>query len=803
MLQLTVVKKIIVSLAACFIVAAISAQNINISFKIVSKKNEPIADVSLSVIKRTDSSKKITKLTDSSGIVNFVLNQGEQYSIKASALNYKAIEKGITISSKQTKFVWMLEPSTTDLQEVTVVSRKPLMKQEDDKTIVEPENLALASSNGYEVLEKVPGLFMDQDGNVYLSATSPAKIFINGRDLKMSNDDMVTLLKNLPPGAILKIEILRTPSAKYDASGSGGIVNVVLKKGVKIGTTGSISAGWQQGTYANEFISLSLNNNNGKFTDYVSANFSKRNNFDHLISNRVFANDSLLSQNSTTTYPASSTYLGFGLGYSFNKKFTANYDGKISYNDFNNGTDNSNIISKISSGQILVNSIGNVNNNGKSFYTSHELSSVYKIDTIGSEWTNDVSYSYSGYNSNQVYNTNYIFPATTVTGGNGTIDNFRNTIIAQSDIKLKQQHHIIIETGLKTSVLQFNSNTNFNKTVSGVSSADKFRTNSFRYNENINAAYAQLSKSFGNVILKMGVRVENTNMSGHQTIPSDTSFNIHRTDFFPYIYLSKPLMKIASFELRGYLVYRRSITRPPYDYLNPFSKYVDQYLYETGNPNLKPQFTQNFEANVSVDERPIIALGYNDTKDMFTNVVYPSDSVKSIVYKTYDNLGKNKEIYFRALGAIPPGGKYFFVLGMQFNHNLYDGYYDSSPLLYKRSSYTLFTFHNLKFNKLTNITINGYVRFKGQQQFYDLATFGSLNASINRKMLKEKLTVTASCTDIFYTQPNDFTSHVGTINAYGTRSADSRRFGINLRYNFGFNKKDDRKSMFNDEGIER
>ena len=262
-------------------------------------------------------------------------------------------------------------------------------------------------------------------------------------------------------------------------------------------------------------------------------------------------------------------------------------------------------------------------------------------------------------------------------------------------------------------------------------------------------------------------------------------------------------MKIASFELRGYLVYRRSITRPPYDYLNPFSKYVDQYLYETGNPNLKPQFTQNFEANVSVDERPIIALGYNDTKDMFTNVVYPSDSVKSIVYKTYDNLGKNKEIYFRALGAIPPGGKYFFVLGMQFNHNLYDGYYDSSPLLYKRSSYTLFTFHNLKFNKLTNITINGYVRFKGQQQFYDLATFGSLNASINRKMLKEKLTVTASCTDIFYTQPNDFTSHVGTINAYGTRSADSRRFGINLRYNFGFNKKDDRKSMFNDEGIER
>lgn len=803
MFQLTVVRKLILLVAACFSIAAISAQNSNISFKIVSKKNEPIADVSVSIAKRIDSLKRVTKLTDSLGVAGFVLNQGEQYTLKISALNYKTIEKGITISGKQTKFVFTLESSSSDLQEVTVVSRKPLMKQEDDKTVVEPENLVLASSNGYEVLEKVPGLFMDQDGNVYLSTTTPAKVFINGRDLKMSNDDMVTLLKNLPPGAILKIEILRTPSAKYDASGSGGIVNVVLKKGIKLGTTGSISAGWQQGTYANEFIGLTLNNNNGNFTNYISANFSKRNNFDHLISNRIFANDSLLSQNSTTTYPASSTYLGFGLGYSFNKKFSANYDGKISYNDFNNGTDNSNIISKISNAQTLVNSIGNVNNNGKSFYTSHELSSVYKIDTIGSEWTNDVSYSYSGYNSNQVYSTNYIFPVTTVSGGNGSIDNYRNTVIAQSDIKLKQPHHIIMEAGLKTSILNYRSYTDFYKNVSGVNSPDKFRTNTFQYNENINAAYAQISKVFGTITVKMGVRAENTNMNGHQTVPSDTSFNIHRTDFFPYVYISKPIMKIANYELRGYLVYRRSITRPPYDYLNPFPKYVDQYLYEVGNPNLKPQFTQNIEANVSVDDKPLIALGYNDTKDIFTNVIYPSDSIKSIAYKTYDNLGKNKEVYFRALGAIPPGGKYFFVLGVQFNHNLYDGYYDNAPLLYNRDSYTLFTFHNLKFNKLTNFTLGGYVRFKGQQQFYDLVTFGSLNASINRKMFKEKLTVTLNCTDIFYTQTNDFTSHVGTINAYGTRSADSRRFGINLRYNFGFGKKEDKKNMFNDDGLEK
>lgn len=101
-------------------------------------------------------------------------------------------------------------------------------------------------------------------------------------------------------------------------------------------------------------------------------------------------------------------------------------------------------------------------------------------------------------------------------------------------------------------------------------------------------------------------------------------------------------MKIAGYDLRAYLVYRRTISRPNYDQLNPFNRYVDEFLTETGNPSLRPQFNQNYEANVSVDERPILAIGINDTKDIFTNVVYQSDTSQSQAYRTYDNLGKTK-----------------------------------------------------------------------------------------------------------------------------------------------------------------
>ena len=788
---------------SCILSIAAIAQQAPVHFKLQTTKKEPVSFAVVLLTDRYDTLKKISGIADSAGEITLTLKKGNQYKLQAKATNYQTLTKGIVINDHPHFFELIMEASTNNLEGVTVVSRKPLMKQEDDKTIVEPESLALASGNGYEVLEKIPGLYIDQDGNVYIAGTSPAKVYINGKDLQMSTDDMATLLKNLPPGAIDKIEILRTPSSKYDASGSGGIVNVILKKGVKIGTTGSISSGWQQGTYSSQFINFSLNNNNGKTTEYINLNIAKRNGFDKVTSNRFLSGDSLLSQSTNTTLPSNVIYTGYGMGYTFNNKWSLNYDGKISYNDFNNNALNANLISSLTTLQQLVNNTGNVLNSGKTIFTSHDISSVYKLDTTGSEWTNTVSYSYSGYKTYQTYNNNYSLPVFVTEGGAGNIHNYRNIINLVSDLKLKLAHHITIETGLKSSFLNYYSNTDFNQNLSGIISPDPIRTNRFRYLENINAFYLQLSKTFGKVILKAGVRAENTNMNGHQSVPADTTFNLHRTDLFPYIYLSRPIMKIAGYELRSYLVYRKSISRPPYDYLNPFPKYVNQYLYETGNPNLKPQFTQNLEANVSVDEKPIIALGYNDTKDIFANVMYQSDSVKSIAYKTYDNLGANKEIYFRALGVIPPGRKYFFVLGVQYNHNLYNGEYENLPLLYKRGSWTFFTFHNLKLNKLTNITLNGFVKFKGQQQFYDLATFGSLNTSINHKFLKEKLTVSLSCSDIFYTQSTRFSTQVGNNNANGTRATDSRRLGINLRYNFGFNKKEEKKNIFGEDAVDK
>ncbi|MES1221147.1 MAG: outer membrane beta-barrel protein, partial [Bacteroidota bacterium] len=574
----------------------------------MNQKREPVSLATVVVQNSSDSQKTQTKIADSLGLVVFNLTKGN-YRIKISAVNYRDIEKEIAVTNNQTFFNFTTEETSKTLSNVTITSQKPLMKQEDDKTIIDPENLAASSTSSYEVIEKTPGLFVDQDGNIYINSLTPATVYINGREMKMSASDVATMLKSLPPNAISKIEILRTPSAKYDASGSGGIVNVVLKKGIKIGLTGSVNGGWQQGTYANEFIGFNLNNSDGKKFSYINVNYSNRNNYERIKTDRLFALDSVLSQDALTKYPSDVYYTGYGIGYELNKKWSMDFDGNISLNDFNNRSENKNLINKISTAQNLTDNLNHSNNNGSALNISNGFEIKLKIDSLGSEWTNSLFYSYSKNKSNQVFSTIYYFPIVPVFGGDGSADNTRNYFFATSDLKLKLKKMITFETGVKSSVNNYNNTSDYFRETNGTRSKDNARTNTFKYKENINALYLQGTKTIKDIVIKVGTRLENTNMNGRQIIPSDTSFTIHRTDLFPYIYLSKKVMTIAGFELRAYLVYRRTISRPVYDQLNPFPRYVDQYLSEAGNPGLRPQFTKNYEANISVNERPILAIG--------------------------------------------------------------------------------------------------------------------------------------------------------------------------------------------------
>jgi hypothetical protein len=799
------VKKLLLLSITLVIASSILAQESAVTIKVTNHKKDPLPFATITVTSRQDTSKIIKKVADSTGAAKFLLQKGKQYSVLITSVNYRPVEKGFIASGNQSSFSYTAEPLGKTMDAAVVTSKKPLMRQEDDKTIIDPENLVAASTSGYEVIEKTPGLFVDQDGNIYISSLTPATVQINGRELKMSNADIATMLKSLPPNAIAKIEVVRTPSATTEASSSGGVVNVVLKKGVKVGLTGSVTAGMQQGRYGNQFTGFNLNNNDGKKSYYINLNISRRDNYEKISTSRLFG-DTVFSQAAFTRYPSTVFFTSYGYVYEFTNKWSIDFAGSASLNDYKNKSENNNQIRNLlsSSTTPLSSDLNKVTNDGSSFYSTNAVQLKLKMDSLGSQWTSDIYYSFSRNQSDQLFNTSYTIPAVFTTGGDGETDGRRKLFTAQSDLKLKLKKKLTIETGAKTSVLNYTNVADYYREISGTRTKDHGRTNTFHYRENINSLYLQGSKTMGkDAVIKLGVRLENTNMNGQQVIPNDTTFELHRTDLFPYVYLSKNIMKIMGYKLRGYLVYRRTISRPVYEQLNPFPKYIDQYLSEIGNPSLKPQFTQNVEANISVDEQPILAVGLNNTRDIFSIVTYQADSNQSQAYRTYENLGKNKEWYLRGMGALPPGGRYFLVLGAQFNYNIYNGLYEGKPLSFKKGTWTFFTYQTFKIDKRSVLTLNGFARLRGQQQLYELEAFGSLNSSVNRKFFKDKLVATISVNDIFRTNKNEFTIRQGSVNASGLRQADTRRFGINLRYNFGIRKREENNNMFNVEGQEK
>jgi iron complex outermembrane receptor protein len=389
------------------------------------------------------------------------------------------------------------------LDAVVVTSKSPLLKQVDDKTIVDAEVLANSSTNALEVLEKTPGAIVDNDGNVYLNSATPALVYINGREVKLSASDVASLLKSLPANSISKIEIIRSPSAKYDASGSGGIVNVVLKKGVKIGLNGSVEATHFQGRYPTNSAGFNINNRTDKVNAYLSGNITRRTNYEALESDRPLSTI-IFNQKSYTRYPNLNSYVGGGLDYTVNKKLTLSYDARATINRNKSRARNDIDIDSIATQTETGRNISLVNNSGPSFYLSNSISSEYKIDSAGSEWTTSLDYNYYNYNNTQDYSNIFLLPAAPTVTGDGKTKNKKNIFAFKSDLVLKLKHDYTIETGVKFNFSNSNNNADYFVNHGSVRDKDNFQTNAFRYKENISAAYLQVAKSFAGLTIKPG-----------------------------------------------------------------------------------------------------------------------------------------------------------------------------------------------------------------------------------------------------------------------------------------------------------
>ena len=789
--------RIVISFLTVIILAAAAGlcQAQSVSIMVRDNEGAELAGATVQLVRDSDQTRYL-RTTDLAGIARFENLSVGQYSVRVTFIGFQPLEEAVTVSTGHRDFTFRMSEDAVMMKEVVVMVSRPLMRQEEDKMIIDIQGLASISTNTLEILESTPGLLVDQDGGIFLSSATPAMIFINGREQKMSSQDIMTILRSLPPGSVQRIEVIRTPSAKYSASSSGGIINVVLKKGVKIGRFGSVRTGMNQGVYGNRFAGVSLNESGDLSTSYLNFEFSRNEMLEELNSTRLLKPDTSLFQSAETHRRASQGYLGYGISYDASEKLNLGYDGRINRSVPSSSAINTNTVRTIED-VVLTETVNNTENKSGFMSIRQELGALYRIDSLGSELDTRLSYTFNKNNSAQDYKIDNPASSLPGTSGSGESAQRRHFLQIQSDLTFHLPYSIRMEAGVNSTWQQYGSSSDYSVTRGGIISDDPSRTSSYSYRESISAGYLQASRDLGwQVMLKTGLRMEHTFMKGMQTIPSDTSFITRRADWFPYVYLSRPVLSLGGFELRAYAIYRKTISRPGYESLNPSVRYIDQFFYETGNPGLKPQFTNNMEVNLSIDDMPLFAYGRSYTRDIFSSVIYQDTRDPDVAVRTYDNLGTGRETYFRATGGIPPSKVYFFYLGAQYNFNEYNGVYETESFEYRRGSWRFFTYHSLRFNTGTRITLNGFLMTRGQMNFYEMENYGQLNVSLNQTFFDRKLSLTLSARDLFRTMVTNFRLNQGSISSYGSRYSDSRRFGINILYNFGIPAKKEKEKSF-------
>lgn len=786
--------KFVLLLFICLADYLLYSQKQSVVISVTDPKRNILAGATVQLRNNTDSA-IVYGTTNQSGKATLVVKSAGFYTAKISFVGYETLEKTILVSQQYLNFDFRLKESTISLNEVVVAVPKPLIRTEDDKMIIDPEPMAAMSTNVVEVLETTPGLYVDYDGGIYINNATPAVVYINGREQKMSSQDVMSLLRNLPPGSVQRIEVIRTPSTKYDAATSGGIINIVLKKGVKLGRFGTLNTGLNQGVYGNRFAGVSFNNSSEKGEYYINLNYNNNNWLEELNSVRDFTTDTSLTQSALTHKTADQIYVGYGINHNLSENLVLSYDGRVSPSFQKSFAENRNSVGALS-GEVLSESSNNIDIKNNSINIQQDFGLVKKFDTLGSELDNKFSYNYNLNETYQDITTEYFSPQGLSHENNSKNIQNRNFLVLQSDLTYCFPNKLKLETGIKSSFQHYDSNGETQAGTNGSQSQNPINNTGFIHKENINAGYFQFSKTlFAGILLKSGFRVEHTYMNGQQKAPADTGFVVNRTDFFPYVYLSRTIFTMFGIELKAYAIYRRSINRPGFHHLNPYIMYIDQFYYETGNPALKPQFTDNIEVNISFEERPVFAIGQYFTRDVFSNVVYRDGVNDKISVMTYDNLGTNKETYFKAMAGIPPGKTYFFAIGAQYNLTEYNGLYENQPLSFTRGSWRFFTFHSLTLSKNTKFMFSGFLMYKGLFNFYELNTFGQVNAGFSQSFMKKKLNVYINMRDIFRTMVTQFELNQGSQHSSGDRYTDNQRFGINIRYNFGLEKKDEKKKL--------
>lgn len=771
-----------------FLSSFAQAQTGSIRGVLTDTEKAPLPYSNVAVYQSSDSSLLTGSITDAKGQFNINVKYGDYY-LKISAVGFESyLSKSITVNESNST----VDFSTIQLQEdvqvmdaVEVKAMRPQVVVEADKMVVSVEGTAMAAgATAYEVLEKSPGVFVDQDGNIQLNGKSGVQVMIDGRRSYLSATDLQNMLQGMSADNIKTIEIINNPSAKYDAEGNAGIINITLKKNNIQGVNGSVNASYRYNEMQNYNTGLQLNHKKGNWNSFVNADLSQRGR----IRDAGFYREITQNNGVTTIFDQTGKELvnrvipsmRIGTDYDFNDRqsvgIMVNVYGQDVHHDFNIDTD-----LEQGANNFKINSDNQIKY--QFLNTQANLHYVHKLDTNGTKITTDFNYVKLINDGGSTFTNRYFQEGNAEPNAVERLENenpFAYDIYsAQVDFEGKIFEKVKVEAGLKASHVVSDNEIEFYELEDNQRTLDPNRSNHFVYTEQIFAGYSSFAGNLGEKLsYKLGLRAEQTYSEGESltlnTINERNYFNL-----FPSFFLQHNVAKDYQVNYN----YSRRIDRPNYSNLNPFVMYLDPYTWAQGNPYLRPQFTHSMSVTQTILGQYNLVLNYGLTSDFIAEVPTqnPEDGTTVFIQENIDD-----QVNYSATAVIPFQAFKWWSINANLSvfHQEFTTYLNGNQVENNATSAFARAGNTFMLPNDFKLELNGDYRSNTVWGLYAIGAQWGIDFAIKKSFLDKRLDASLNLTDIFRTRrfegSSNFNGNINEISQYFGQQS----IGFSLRYRF-------------------
>ncbi|RZJ54777.1 MAG: TonB-dependent receptor, partial [Flavobacterium sp.] len=722
--------------------------------------------------------------TKTDGSFEITIKKGS-YKMGVSLLGFKDLEKEITIENDTDLGTIILEQKTTDLGEVVIQSKKKTIEQKTDRLVYNLENnVTTVGGDALSAINTAPGVVVKNDV-ITILGKGTSRVMIDGRIIELTGEELNNFLKSISAGDIKNIEIISNPPAKYEAEGTGGLINIIMKKGTGDSWKNTTTASYDQNKYGIYTLrdNFFYNKNKFRFSASINAKTGYKNSDEAL---DMYFPDGLSSMRSETKVKNENLSGKLALDYDLSERTTIGFQ---FMNDRNNPDFKSDIrIDKYNTQNQLENYTLNDSYTDKgSQNQTYNAHMITKLDTLNRKLSFDVDY----FNYDSKFDRDFI--ANNYAPNNSFIDvNQSGRNISDQDInnfsfKADMEHPfqaINLSYGAKMSFTDSKSEILYYDKITGTPILDPEQSNRFKYTENNQAVYINGNKKINEKWnLQLGLRLENTKTNGFsETLNQETENNYLK--LFPTFYASYAKNENNTFSLN----YGKRINRPRFDLLNPFRVYINSNSYSEGNPFLRPSFSDNFEFSHSYKEilrtsvfMNVITAGYGviftSNPETNTQIVSRENYYNGLTY----GLG---ESYSGAFAEWWQTENSLYFLGSETKLIK-----DFDAVISNSLQVDFSTNNTFILGKTTKLQVDFTYSTPFKSGLYEIGFASSFDIGFKQDLFKKKMQVAFLVNDIFNTSYlKDFVSVVNGVKQVYSQNESNRFVRLSLVYNFGNTK---------------